>query len=157
MTAIAKRDSMDATVKGLEIKLQAAQLNDQAPKKRSLGLADLPASVRNNIYKYTLDTELVNVGESNVSYTHSIKDGVLQFKASRLPFLVQTSLFYVNKQISKEALHYFYSKNLAYSSPSHHRISSRTQSNTPSSSSSSKRTAPKSAQSSCSQPNTSRA
>jgi hypothetical protein len=112
MTAIAKRDSMDATVKGLETKLQAAQLNDQAPKKRSLGLADLPASVRNNIYKYTLDTELVNVGESNVSYTHSIKDGVLHFRASRLPFLVQTSLFYVNKQISKEALHYFYSKNL---------------------------------------------
>jgi hypothetical protein len=112
MTAIAKRDSMDATVKGLETKLQAARLNDQAPKKRSLGLANLPASVRNNIYKYTLDTELVNVGELNVSYTHSIKDGVLHFKASRLPFLVQTSLFYVNKQISKEALHYFYSKNL---------------------------------------------
>jgi hypothetical protein len=112
MTTISKRDSMDATIDDVEIKLQASQLNDQAPKKRSLGLADLPASVRNNIYKYTLDTELVNVGESNVSYTHSLKDGVLQFKASRLPFLVQTSLFYVNKQISKEALHYFYSKNL---------------------------------------------
>jgi hypothetical protein len=125
MAAIAKRDSMDVTVQGLETKLQASQLNDQAPKKRSLGLADLPASVRNNIYKYTLDTELVNVGESNVSYTHSIKDGVLQFKASRLPFLVQTSLFYINKQISKEALYYFYSKNLfvrfeLYSSDARH-------------------------------------
>jgi len=112
MDTIAKRDSMDATVGNLEAKLQAAQLTESKIRKRPLGLADLPASVRNNIYKYTLDTELVNVGEANVSYTHSIKDGILQFKASRSPFLVQTSLFYVNKKISKEALHYFYSKNL---------------------------------------------
>lgn len=103
---------MDVTVRGLETKLQTAKLAEPTLKKRSLGLADLPASVRNNIYKYTLDTELVNVGEANVSYSHSIKDGVLQFKSSRSPFLVQTALFYVNKQISREALHYFYSKNL---------------------------------------------
>ncbi|KAF2829635.1 hypothetical protein CC86DRAFT_172430 [Ophiobolus disseminans] len=112
MDTIAKKDSMTATVSGLETKLQAAQLSETKPKKRPLCLADLPASVRNNIYKYTLDTELVNVGEANVSYTHTIKDGVLQFKASRSPFSVQTSLFYVNKQISNEALRYFYSKNL---------------------------------------------
>jgi hypothetical protein len=103
---------MDATVDGLETKLQATQLTEATPKKRSLGLVDLPAAVRNNIYKYALDTELVNVGESNVSYTHSIQDGILQFKASRSPFLVQSALFFVNKQISHEALHYFYSKNL---------------------------------------------
>ncbi|EAT77055.1 hypothetical protein SNOG_15680 [Parastagonospora nodorum SN15] len=112
MTSTAKRDSMDATVDGIKTKLQAAQLAEPTPKKRALGLVDLPASVRNNIYKYALDTELVNVGEPNVSYTHSIKDGVLEFKASRSPFRVQTALFYVNKQISKEALNYFYSKNL---------------------------------------------
>ena len=103
---------MEATADGLETKLHASKLSETAPKKRPLRLTDLPASVRNNIYKYTLDTELVNVGEANVSYTHSIKDGLLQFKASRSPFLVQTSLFYVNKQISREALHYYYSKNL---------------------------------------------
>jgi hypothetical protein len=103
---------MDATVDGLETKLKATQLTEAPPRKRQLGLVDLPSAVRNNIYKYALDTELVNVGESNVSYTHSISDGILQFKASRSPFLVQSALFYVNKQISREALHYFYSKNL---------------------------------------------
>jgi hypothetical protein len=116
---------MDATIDRIDTKLQAAQLVETSPGKRALGLVDLPPSVRNNIYKYTLDTELVNVGESNVSYTHSIKDGVLQFKASRSPFLVRTALFYVNKQISQEALHYFYSKNLfvkfdIYSSDARH-------------------------------------
>jgi hypothetical protein len=116
---------MDATVHGLEVKLQEAQLTEPAPEKRTLGLVDLPVAVRNNIYKYALDTELVNVGGTNVSYTHSIKDGVLQFKASRSPFLVQTPLFYVNKQISREARHYFYSKNLfvkfeIYSSDARH-------------------------------------
>lgn len=116
---------MDATLDGLEPKLRAAQLTEATPKKRQRGLVDLPAAVRNNIYKYALDTELVNVGESNVSYTHSIKDGVLQFKSSRSPFLIQSALFYVNKQISKEALHYFYSKNLfvkfeVYSSDARH-------------------------------------
>jgi hypothetical protein len=111
MAMTAKRDSMDATVNGLETKLKAASL-DQPIKKRPLGLTDLPPSVRNNIYKYALDTELVNVGKANVSYTHTISDGILSFKASRPPFPVNTSLFYVNKEISKDALHYFYSKNL---------------------------------------------
>jgi hypothetical protein len=112
MATIAKRDSMEATVDGLGTRLKSAQLSESKPKRRQLGLTDLPPAIRNNIYKYALDTELVNVGEANVSYKHTIKDGVLQFKASRSPFLVQTSLFFVNKQISREALHYFYSKNL---------------------------------------------
>jgi hypothetical protein len=111
MTTTVKRDSMEVSANGLETKLKAASLNESS-KKRPLGLTDLPASVRNNIYKYALDTELVNVSLPNVSYTHTIKDGVLQFKASRSPFPVNTSLFYVNKEISKDALHYFYSKNL---------------------------------------------
>jgi hypothetical protein len=80
--------------------------------KRPLGLTDLPSSVRNNIYSHLLDTEQVNVGQQNVSYTHSIQDGSLRFQASRQPFPVETSLFYVNKAISKEALHYFYTVNL---------------------------------------------
>lgn len=102
---------MEAGLNGLETKLQAAKVSETS-RTRKLGLADLPPSVRNNIYKYALDTELVNVGEANVSYTHTLKDGVLQFKSSRSPFLVQTNLFFVNKQVSKEAQHYFYSKNL---------------------------------------------
>lgn len=113
MTTIAKRDSMDATIDGLKnTMLETTQEAHPTPSKRSIGLINLPPSVRNNIYKYALDTELVNVGEANVSYTHTIKDDVLHFKASRSPFQVQTALFYVNKQISTEALHYFYSKNL---------------------------------------------
>lgn len=116
---------MDATTHGLEAKLKAATLDQSAPKKRPLGLTDLPPSVRNNIYKYALDTELVNVGKPNVSYTHSIQDGVLQFKASRQPFPINTCLFYVNKQVSNEALRYFYAKNLfvrleIYSSDARH-------------------------------------
>jgi len=107
---IMSMSQMETGLHGLETKMQAASMNNA--KTRKLGLTDLPASVRNNIYKYALDTELVNVGESNVSYTHTLKDGVLQFNASRSPFLVQTNLFYVNKQISKEAQDYFYSKNL---------------------------------------------
>lgn len=103
---------MDATVSSLKDQLQTIELTDPSHGRRSLSLIDLPPSVRNTIYKYTLDTELVNVGEANVSYTHTIKDDILQFKASRTPFPVQTALFLVNKQISAEALHYFYSKNL---------------------------------------------
>ncbi|KAF1836868.1 hypothetical protein BDW02DRAFT_492723 [Decorospora gaudefroyi] len=112
MTTTKKRDSMDATVSSLETKLKTASLTQTPTKKQPLGLTDLPPSVRNNIYKYALDTELVNVGKDNVSYTHTIKDGVVHFSASRPPFPVATSLFYVNKEISKDALHYFYSKNL---------------------------------------------
>ncbi|KAL5116245.1 hypothetical protein ACEQ8H_005910 [Pleosporales sp. CAS-2024a] len=125
MTSTAKRDSRDASADELYMKVQSIDLSKPTPRKRSIGLVELPAPVRNNIYKYALDTELVNVGESNVSYTHSIKDGVLQFKASRSPFSVLTELFYINKLISKEALHYFYSKNLfvkfeIYSSEARH-------------------------------------
>lgn len=112
MTSEAKRDSMDATVSDVKTKLEDTHLNPSTPRKGRLGLTDLPPSVRNRIYAHVLDTELVNVGKPNVSYTHSIKDGVLQFKASRPPFPVETALFYVNKEISKEALVYFYSKNL---------------------------------------------
>jgi hypothetical protein len=125
MATTEKRDSMDASTTGLETKLKTTHLQKATPEKPQLWLADLPASVRNNIYKYALDTELVNAGETNVAYTHSIKDGVLHFRASRPPFPVQTSLFYVNKNLSKEALHYFYSSNLfvrfeIYSSDARH-------------------------------------
>jgi hypothetical protein len=76
-------------------------------------LTSLPTSIRNKIYSYLLDTELVNVGRPNVSYTHNINSsGILQPSASRPPFPVCTSLFYTNKQLSSEALTYFYSKNL---------------------------------------------
>ncbi|PSN61125.1 hypothetical protein BS50DRAFT_154489 [Corynespora cassiicola Philippines] len=112
MTTAAKRDSMEATMEAVNAKLEGTKLESQPSNKRAIGLTDLPPSVRNNIYKYALDTELVNVGESPVSYSHTMKDGVLSFKASRSPFPVNTALFYVNKQISKEALQYFYSKNL---------------------------------------------
>ncbi|KAF1851972.1 uncharacterized protein K460DRAFT_325429 [Cucurbitaria berberidis CBS 394.84] len=112
MATVSKRDSMDATVESLEAKLGETQLSQSATPKRPIGLTDLPPSVRNSIYKYALDTELVNVGKPNVSYSHTIKDGELQFKSSRPPFPINTSLFYVNKQISRETLQYFYSKNL---------------------------------------------
>jgi hypothetical protein len=125
MATMDKRDSMDASVSGLKTNLEATHLTKPIITKLRLSLTDLPASVRNNIYKYALDTELVNAGESNVLYTHSIKDGVLQFKASRTPFSVHTCLFYINKKLSKEALRYFYSKNLfvrfeIYSSDARH-------------------------------------
>lgn len=112
MTTTEKRDLIDASVSGLETKLASAKL-DQPIKRRMLALTDLPPSVRNTIYKYALDTELVNTGLSNVSYTHTLStEGILQFRASRPPFPVNTSLFYVNKEISKDARQYFYSKNL---------------------------------------------
>ncbi|RMZ71296.1 hypothetical protein GMOD_00005830 [Pyrenophora seminiperda CCB06] len=107
-----KRDSMDATTSNLETKLKTTSLSQPPSKRQPLGLTDLPPSIRNNIYKYCLDTEVVNVGLPNVSYTHTITDSVLKFHASRSPFPIATSLFYVNKAISKEALHFFYSKNL---------------------------------------------
>ncbi|XP_014560207.1 hypothetical protein COCVIDRAFT_89869 [Bipolaris victoriae FI3] len=109
--ATAKRDSMDATASSLETKMKAASL-EQSTRKRPLGLTDLPPSIRNNIYRYCLDTEMVNLGEPNVSYTHKIGDGVLKFSASRKPFPINSGLFYVNKAFSKDALRYFYEKNL---------------------------------------------
>ncbi|KAL1792406.1 hypothetical protein ACET3X_008913 [Alternaria dauci] len=107
------RDSIEATASSLETKMKAASIN-QTPRKRPLGLTDLPPSVRNNIYKHCLDAELVNLGKPNVSYTHTISkdDGMLSFSASRNPFPVNTALFTINKEISKDALSYFYEKNL---------------------------------------------
>jgi hypothetical protein len=102
-----KRDSMDVGVSDIKIKLEAA-----TPQQRPLSLRDLPASVRSKIYGHVLDTELVNLGKPNVSYKHTIKDGVLQFSASRTPFPVETALFYVSKQLGKEANQWFYRKNL---------------------------------------------
>jgi hypothetical protein len=124
MAEVAKRDSMEATVPDLAAKLKETHIRS-APPKYKPSLTTLPSSIRNKIYAHVLDTELVNVGAENVSYTHSIKDGMLQFKASRPPFPVHTSLFFVNKQLSKEALRYFYSKNLfvrfeLYSSDARH-------------------------------------
>jgi len=108
-----KRDSMEATANTLATKMKAASMTE-TPRKRPLGLTDLPPSVRNNIYKHCLDTELVNHGAPNVSYTHTISkdEGILTFSASRNPFPVNTALFLVNKEISKDALSYFYEKNL---------------------------------------------
>ena len=87
---------------------------DAAETKKKPGLTSLPPSIRNTIYKYALDTELVNTGLPNVSYTHSLDSvtGLLKFKASRSPFPVGTDLFYVNELISEEALNFFYSSNL---------------------------------------------
>ncbi|KAF2263163.1 hypothetical protein CC78DRAFT_569191 [Lojkania enalia] len=113
MSSVLKRDSMDAITEELEAKLKEAALDQStASQNKRLGLADLPPSVRNNIYKHVLDTEFVNLGKPNVSYTHSIRDGVLHFKASRPPFPIDTALFYVSKNISAEAVKYFYSQNL---------------------------------------------
>ncbi|KAF1360030.1 hypothetical protein EJ07DRAFT_117324 [Lizonia empirigonia] len=113
-STLPKRDSMGASVETpTSTKPSSPRLDAIQPPKKP-GLTSLPPSVRNTIYKYALDTELVNSGLPNVSYTHSLDKatGHLNFKASRTPFPVQTSLFYVNKLISKEALHCFYSSNL---------------------------------------------
>ncbi|KAF2005091.1 hypothetical protein P154DRAFT_611574 [Amniculicola lignicola CBS 123094] len=113
MATTMKRDSMDATVDDTPLKSTTTHQDTSRPaSKPRLGLTDLPPSVRNTIYKYALDIEDVNMGKPNVAYTHTIKDGVLQFQASRPSFPVVSALFYVNKRISKEALHYFYAQNL---------------------------------------------
>lgn len=115
MTSILrKKDSMEASVETpLSTKPSSPRLDAAQPKKQ-ISLVSLPPSVRNIIYKHALDTELVNAGLPNVSYTHSLDNatGVLKFKASRPPFPVETGLFYVSQLISEEALHFFYSSNL---------------------------------------------
>lgn len=98
-------------------KLEATRLQSSSPapspaKRHPPTLTTLPASVRNKIYAHLLDTELVNTGQPNVSYTHTIKNSTLHFSASRAPFPVHIALFYTNKQLSKEARNYFYSTNL---------------------------------------------
>lgn len=108
---------MDAATE-VASKLNATHLSASSPVPstskgtRPLGLTDLPASVRNKIYAHVLDTELVNAGQANVSYTHTLKDSTLHFAASRTPFPIQAALFYVNKVISEESRSFFYSKNL---------------------------------------------
>lgn len=73
----------------------------------------LPRAVRNQIYAYVLDTELLNHGHPHVAYSHSLQSGILHFSASRPPFPeLCTALFYVNKAISNESRSYFYKKNL---------------------------------------------
>ncbi|OCK75365.1 hypothetical protein K432DRAFT_174564 [Lepidopterella palustris CBS 459.81] len=81
-------------------------------KPTPLTLLTLPIEIRNRIYTHLLDTEYVNVGLPNVSYTHSLANSILHFRASRPPFPVSTSLFYVNRQLHSESTGYFYSKNL---------------------------------------------
>ncbi|KAF1962918.1 hypothetical protein CC80DRAFT_461354 [Byssothecium circinans] len=126
MATEAKRDSMDAGISEMKTKLDSTHLAPSSPPpKRPLGLTSLPPSVRNKIYAHVLDTELVNLGKPNVSYTHTFKSNTLHFSASRPPFPVCTALFYVNKAISQEARHFFYSKNLwvkfeIYSSDARH-------------------------------------
>ncbi|KAJ4365430.1 hypothetical protein N0V95_000481 [Ascochyta clinopodiicola] len=109
-----KRDSMEASVETPASTKPSSPRLDGAQPKEKIGLTALPPSIRNTIYKYALDTELVNAGLPNVSYTHSLDSatGLLKFKASRSPFPVETGLLFVNKLISKEALHFFYSSNL---------------------------------------------
>ncbi|KAF2624161.1 hypothetical protein BU25DRAFT_442127 [Macroventuria anomochaeta] len=113
-STLRKRDSMEASAETpLSTKPSSPRLDASQPQKK-IGLTSLPPSVRNTIYKYALDTELVNTGLPNVSYTHTLDSatGLLKFKASRPPFPVETSLFRVNKLISAEALHFFYPSNL---------------------------------------------
>lgn len=116
MAEINKRDSMDAGVSDIAQKLKNTQVTEKAtgPRdpRKSVNLTSLPPSVRKRIYSYILDTELVNVGNPNVSYTHTLKNNTLHFEASRPPFPVCASLFHTNKQISEEARLFFYSKNL---------------------------------------------
>ncbi|KAJ4356272.1 uncharacterized protein N0V89_004303 [Didymosphaeria variabile] len=115
MVSIGKHDSMDAAT-DVPLKLEATHLQStsSAPpsRKQPVGFTTLPAPVRNKIHSHLLDTELVNAGQPNVSYTHTIKKSTLHFNASRPPFPVASALFFVNKQISKEARDFFYSKNL---------------------------------------------
>jgi hypothetical protein len=113
MATETKRDSMEAIISEVQTKLKETQINPHTSiPKRPLGLATLPPFVRDEIYAHVLDTELVNVNQPNVSYTHKIKKNLLHFEASRPPFAVDTALFYVNKQFSKEAISFFYEKNL---------------------------------------------
>ena len=113
-SVLRKRDSMEASVETPPSTKPSSPRPVTLQSRRKANLTSLPPSIRNIIYKYALDTELVNTGLSNVSYTHSLDNttGSLTFKASRPPFPLETSLFYVSKLISAEALRFFYSSNL---------------------------------------------
>lgn len=112
-TTLRKRDSMEASVE-TPLSTKPSSPRPEAVKKSPIGLTTLPPSIRNTIYRYALDTELVNTGLANVSYTQALDNatGLLNFKASRSPFPVETSLFYANRLVSREALQFFYSSNL---------------------------------------------
>ena len=113
-STLRKRDSMEASVETPLSTKPSSPRPDAAQPRQRASLTTLPPTIRNLIYKYALDTELVNAGLPNVSYSQSLDNatGLLKFKASRSPFPVEAGLFYVNKHISKEALHFFYSSNL---------------------------------------------
>lgn len=104
---------MDASVE-TPLSTKPSSPHPDVTQHKEIGLTSLPPSVRNSIYKYALDTELVNTGLPNVSYAPSLDNttGFLHFRPSRPPFPVATSLFYVNKLISKEARLFFYASNL---------------------------------------------
>jgi len=106
-----KRDSMDAS-HDTKTKRDTTQSSFSNATPYSPTLANLPLSIQSRILTHLLDTELVNVAQQNVAYSHTLKDGTLNFKASRPPFPVHNALFYVSKDISKQARHFFYSKNL---------------------------------------------
>lgn len=115
---ITKRDSMDAINIGKppSTKPGLDYLDSSSPSASTL--ITLPDSILNRIYAHLLDTELVNLGLPNISYTTpnssatSDQDDLLFFTASRSPFSVCTSLFYVCISLRKSALQYFYSRNL---------------------------------------------
>ncbi|KAF2016989.1 hypothetical protein BU24DRAFT_387891 [Aaosphaeria arxii CBS 175.79] len=113
-TLSSKRDSMDATTSDLSNKLESTTLSTASPtpKRSPLTLTSLPTSIRNRIYSHLLDTELVNLSQPNVSYTHTLTSSLLTFTPSRPPFPTTTSLFTLNRHLSRETLHYFYSTNL---------------------------------------------
>lgn len=111
-SARSKRDFMDAVLRGdsTKEKSKSVESNDQVPRP---GFGNLPPSIRNRIYAYALDTELLNRGQPNVAYTHSLHGGTLHFSASRSPFPgLCTALLYANKAIGNEARSFFHKKNL---------------------------------------------
>lgn len=113
MTATSnKRDSMEAVTQEKPTKTR----NESMEKDRQLSrpsLGNIPTSIRNKIFSYVLDTELLNHGQLNVAYSHSLHNGLLHFRASRPPFPnLSTALFHTNKAISNDSLTYFYKKNL---------------------------------------------
>jgi hypothetical protein len=112
--AALKRDSMEA-ISDLSAQVKAATISSPQPQRLPIraGLTTLPAPILNTIFSHLLDTELVNTGKDNVSYTHTLSSsGTIQFKASRSPFSVCTALFYVCRDISAVAIRYFYAQNL---------------------------------------------
>lgn len=113
-TALRKRDSMEASIETPPSTKLSGPGTAVDPPELPVQLSFLPPSIRNTIFKYALDTELVNNGLSNVSYSHALDSatGLLRFKASRTPFPVSTGLFSVSKRLSEEALDFFFASNL---------------------------------------------